>query len=215
MKEQTCRPLSKRERIRYEAYQVLCERMKEQGYQRVELTVDVVRANLWAGVVALPFLLIAAVAFFAKNPMGILHLSPSKMFLFLAEWVVLLILHELIHGLCWGLMAPRGFRAVSFGVIWQMLTPYCNCSDALKRWQYLLGGMMPTLILGFGLAGISVAVGSFWLFLLAELMILGGGGDLLICLKLLRYHPHTAKAIYYDHPCECGLVVFEPTAEHS
>ena len=194
MAENPGRKLSPREQARCEALQRLSDRMKEQGYRRVDLVVDVV---------------LAVVLFFALNPVKERYISFSGLLLWLLAFLVLMVLHEAIHGLTWGLMAPHGFKAIAFGVIWQMLTPYCTCTDGLKRWQYLLGGLMPTLVLGFGLAGLATAQGSLWLFSLAELMILGGGGDFLIVLKMLR-HPKKSGAVYYDHPYECGLVVFEP-----
>ena len=40
-------------------------------------------------------------------------------------------------------------------------------------------------------------------------MILAGGGDLTILLKLLRYKSKKEEILYMDHPYECGLVVFE------
>ena len=209
MAEQPGRKLTPREQARREAFQALRERMRAQGYQEVDLMVDVVQANGMAVVVMLPFLVAAAVLFFALNPVGELHIPFSKMALWLLAFLMLMVLHEAIHGLTWGLMAPHGFKAIAFGVIWQMLTPYCTCTDGIKRWQYLLGGLMPTLILGFGLAGLATVQGSLWLFPLAEVMILGGGGDFLIMFKMLR-HPQKSGAVYYDHPYECGLVVFEP-----
>ena len=39
-------------------------------------------------------------------------------------------------------------------------------------------------------------------------MILGGGGDLAIVLKMLRFKPDDADVLYLDHPYECGLVAF-------
>ena len=209
MEQQPGRKLSRREQARLEDFQRLSGQMRQQGYRRVDLVVDVVQANVMAVVVMLPFLAAAAVLFFALNPVGEVYISLSGMALWLLAFLVLVVLHEAIHGLTWGLMAPHGFKAIVFGVIWQMLTPYCTCNDGLKRWQYLLGGLMPTLILGFGLAGLATAQGSLWLFSLAEVMILGGGGDFLVVLKILR-HPQKDGAVYYDHPYECGLVVFEP-----
>ena len=209
MEQQPGRKLSRREQARLEDFQRLSGQMGQQGYRRVDLVVDVVQANVMAVVVMLPFLAAAAVLFFALNPVGEVYIPLSGMALWLLAFLVLVVLHEAIHGLTWGLMAPHGFKAIAFGVIWQMLTPYCTCTDGLKRWQYLLGGLMPTLVLGFGLAGLATAQGSLWLFSLAELMILGGGGDFLIVLKMLR-HPKKSGAVYYDHPYECGLVVFEP-----
>lgn len=209
MEQQPGRKLSRREQARLEDFQRLSGQMGQQGYRRVDLVVDVVQANVMAVVVMLPFLAAAAVLFFALNPVGEVYIPLSGMALWLLAFLVLVVLHEAIHGLTWGLMAPHGFKAIAFGVIWQMLTPYCTCNDGLKRWQYLLGGLMPTLILGFGLAGLATAQGSLWLFSLAEVMILGGGGDFLVVFKMLR-HPQKDGAVYYDHPYECGLVVFEP-----
>ncbi|MDY4167361.1 MAG: DUF3267 domain-containing protein [Fournierella sp.] len=209
MEQQPGRKLSRREQARLEDFQRLSGQMRQQGYRRVDLVVDVVQANVMAVVVMLPFLAAAAVLFFALNPVGEVYIPLSGMALWLLAFLVLVVLHEAIHGLTWGLMAPHGFKAIAFGVIWQMLTPYCTCNDGLKRWQYLLGGLMPTLILGFGLAGLATAQGSLWLFSLAEVMILGGGGDFLVVFKMLR-HPQKEGAVYYDHPYECGLVVFEP-----
>ncbi|OUP23685.1 DUF3267 domain-containing protein [Gemmiger sp. An194] len=209
MEQQPGRKLSRREQARLEDFQRLSGQMRQQGYRRVDLVVDVVQANVMAVVVMLPFLAAAAVLFFALNPVGEVYIPFSGMALWLLAFLVLVVLHEAIHGLTWGLMAPHGFKAIAFGVIWQMLTPYCTCNDGLKRWQYLLGGLMPTLILGFGLAGLATAQGSLWLFSLAEVMILGGGGDFLVVFKMLR-HPQKDGAVYYDHPYECGMVVFEP-----
>ena len=40
------------------------------------------------------------------------------------------------------------------------------------------------------------------------MMIIGGDGDFTIILKALRDHPGK-EALYYDHPTELGVVVFE------
>lgn len=123
--------------------------------------------------------------------------------------IALIVLHELIHGLTWGCFAKNYFKSIAFGVIWSMLTPYCTCAEPLKRWQYVLGAIMPTLLLSFGLMAAACMLQSLFWFLLAELMILAGGGDFLIILKMLLHKQRGTKAYYYDHPYECGLVVFE------
>ena len=60
---------------------------------------------------------------------------------------------------------------------------------------------------GFDLEGISL--GFAVVFFLSEFMILSGGGDFLITLKILLYRTHKKKSVYCDHPYECGFVVFE------
>ena len=68
---------------------------------------------------------------------------------------------------------------------------------------------MPTLILGGGIAAVAVMANQLLLFFLAEFMILSGGGDFLITLKILSYHTDKSECVYCDHPYECGFVVFE------
>ena len=43
---------------------------------------------------------------------------------------------------------------------------------------------------------------------MGALMILGGGGDLAIVLKLVRFKPEGDEVLYLDHPYECGLAAF-------
>ena len=68
---------------------------------------------------------------------------------------------------------------------------------------------MPTLVLGGGVAVVAVMANQLLLFFLAEYMILSSGGDFLIILKSMLYHIDTKESVYYDHPYECGFVVFE------
>ena len=79
----------------------------------------------------------------------------------------------------------------------------------MKRWQYILGGLMPTLILGFGLTAVSCLFHSLFWLIISELLILGGGGDFIIALKILLHRSKGKDTLYYDHPYECGVVVFE------
>ena len=88
----------------------------------------------------------------------------------------------------------------------------CTCNAPLKRWQYVLGAAMPTLVLGIGLTAAAAVLHQNALFLLAEIMILGGGGDCLIILHMLRYRPAAPDVLCLDHPYECGFVAFEKTA---
>ena len=124
-------------------------------------------------------------------------------------FIPLTILHELIHGVTWSFFAKNHFHSIDFGFIWSSFSPYCTCSEPLKKWQYLLGTAMPTLVLGGGAAVVSVMTNQLLLFILAEFMIISGGGDFLIILKSMLYHTDKQESVYCDHPYECGFVVFE------
>lgn len=56
---------------------------------------------------------------------------------------------------------------------------------------------------------VAIMTGNLVCLYLAEFMTLGGGGDFLIIMKILRYHSDKEDQVYYDHPYECGVVVFE------
>ena len=205
------RKLTAQEQARKVQFERLCGEMERQGYHRADLTAGLVEGNLMALVLMLPFVLVLGLVYFALHPWARDPMIESSLFYLwlLAALLALAAVHELIHGLTWGLFAKRGFGAISFGIIWSMLTPYCTCSEPLTRRQYLLGSAMPTLVLGFGLAAVATAVGNLFLFLVAELMILAGGGDAYIIFKLLRYRPQGAEVLYCDHPYELGLAAFE------
>ena len=162
-------------------------------------------------IIMLPFAILALIMYLFANSSNNrnLSLSLSTYIVFLIVLLLLIVLHEAIHGLTWAFFAKRRWNAIAFGIIWKMLTPYCTCTEPLTKQQYIAGAAVPTLILGFGLAGIAANIGSYWLFVLSEIMIFGGGGGFLIILKLLLHRCRKKEVLYYDHPYECGVVAFE------
>lgn len=208
-KERKLTPAELRRKERFEAMKADLER---EGYTAQELTLDVVKANVLAVVVMLPFVAALFIWYIWVNSDELmLGLSLPGLLLLLVVFIALAAVHELIHGLVWGSCAPSGFKAIEFGVIWSALTPYCTCGESLKKGQYILGAAMPTLVLGFGLGAVAVITGQSFLLYVALLMTFGGGGDFCIILKLLRYRP-TGESVYCDHPYECGVVAFDKPA---
>ena len=55
------------------------------------------------------------------------------LWMFLIVFMILIVVHELIHGFTWGMFAQSKLKAISFGFIWQYLTPYCTCKEPLKK----------------------------------------------------------------------------------
>ncbi len=199
--------LTPAEQQRKEQFEVRKASLEQAGYQAQDLTIGIVKANVLAVVIILPFIAALLIWYIWVNGELLSDLSPLNLVLLPVVSILLVVVHELIHGLVWGCFAPSGFQAIKFGVIWSALTPYCTCADPLSKGQYLLGGAMPTLILGFGLGAVAVFTGQSFLLCQALLMILGGGADFCIILKLLRHKP-LGETIYCDHPYECGVVAF-------
>ncbi len=207
-KESEERKLTPAEQCRKEHFEELKAELEREGYQAHELTVGIIKANVLAIAVMLPFAAALFVAYVWVNDGPMDELSLPGLLGLLAAFLALVVVHELIHGLVWGLCSPSRFKAIEFGVIWAALTPYCTCSEPLKKWQYILGAAMPTLVLGIGLGIGAVCAGQGFLLYLALLLTFGGGGDFCIIWKLLGYRPK-GEAIYCDHPYECGVVAFE------
>lgn len=67
---------------------------------------------------------------------------------------------------------------------------------------------MPTIVVGFLPAAIAIAMNDLGWFVIALIMIIGGGGDMLIILKLLTFHAKGEKTVFCDHPTLPGLVAY-------
>jgi hypothetical protein len=117
--------------------------------------------------------------------------------------------HELVHGITWGIFAAHHFKDIEFGVMWQLLTPYCTCTVPLTKRQYILGGLMPLIVLGIIPTAIAIAAGSFFWLIIGLVMILSAGGDILLVWKLIRYKTDKQDVLIYDHPTKAGSIVFE------
>lgn len=204
------RKLSKSEQKRKEKFEEIEQEYLRQGYEKNSITVSVIAANLWGILVPLPFFALLCWLFISLNQSSNFYkFSLTSMFAFLISFFVLIGFHEVIHGITWAIFAKNHFRSISFGLILKFLTPYCNCNEALTKAQYIIGALMPTIILGLIPAVIAAFIGNAVVFGLAILMLFGGGGDLLITLKMLLYKSNHRSCVYLDHPYEVGLVVFE------
>lgn len=208
------RKLSERELRRKARFDDLTHKLQHQGYQPTELLLTPARLNTQGLFMTFPlaiglvFLFVNVAPFSADGasfPMPIWAAAILAVLAFLA----LVAAHELIHGLVWSAFAKERFRSIGFGMMWSMFMPYCTCAEPMTKGQYLLGLLAPTLVLGVGLGLLSVATGSLGMCVLAALMLLGGGGDTLIALKVALFKARKKDVLYLDHPCEPGVVLFQ------
>ncbi len=182
------RKLTPAEQKRKEQFALVCEEMERQGYRKTDLTIGVVKANLLALIVMLPFAVLSGAVVLSSYSLRSMIKSPITSLVLLFLFLALLLLtavHEGIHALTWAMFGKDYWKSIRFGVIWKALTPYCTCLRPAKRGQYILGAAMPTLVLGIGLTAAAALTGVYWVFILAIAMIFGGGGDFTIILKIL------------------------------
>lgn len=166
----------------------------------------------WANVFSIILLIVAAVVMIVVYRLlwGDFHFGDGDR---LMRDVVLLValfggivVHELIHGLTWALYAKQGWKSISFGVMWKILTPYCHCSEPLVLWHYIVGTLMPLVVLGIVPLVLGLAIGSFLVALYGVVFISTACGDILLVWKLRH---EKASSTVLDHPTEAGCVVYE------
>ena len=204
------RKLTESEKNRLDAFNRQIAALEQDGYVKKDLLISGDQANfvgpLYGFLTALPFIVLYFLTMRELpewKTLGFLRTAGLLIFYF-----VLIILHELIHGLTWSRFTKNGFRSISFGVIWRSLNPYCTCSEPLPKAHYLAGCLMPWFVLGIipCIAGLIMHNG--FLLFTGVIMALSAGGDLLIAQKILA-QKSDGETLFLDHPTEIGLVCLE------
>ena len=201
------RKLSEAEQRRLERFEKYAEDLKRQGFARRDLTVGMGKANRFAIILTIALLAIGVGLYFLVNHK--LELSGMNPLIFVVIVVVLIVLHELIHGVCWSVFTPHHFRDIEFGIMRPSMTPYCVCLVPLKREHHIFGTVMPLVVLGIIPMIVGIAVGNPDVLLIGVIMSASAAGDILIIKNLLAYKSSAREVVYMDHPTEAGGVVFE------
>lgn len=206
------RKLTEAEQRRLNHFNEVREALAAKGYKETFFTIGIVKANAVTMLAAIPLTVVVFLLFFLCNRhrtgFGI-TLGFGGMLAFLGVFLIAVVAHELIHGITWACFAENGWKDIEFGIMVKYLTPYCTCAAPIKKGPYILGALMPLIVLGLIPTVVSMFTGSFFLVLFGLVMILSAGGDVMIVLKLLRYKSDANDILYYDHPTEAGGVIFE------
>jgi hypothetical protein len=116
---------------------------------------------------------------------GIILALQNISFVFIVA-VIGIILHELIHGFFYAIFAKNKFRSIKFGIKLKYGVAYCVCIELMKIKHFIIGTIMPTIILGFIPSIFSFFIGNLSLLVFSILFIMAGSGDFLIILCLLK-----------------------------
>ena len=194
---------------RIEKADAITKDLGEKGYERKNATIGLVAANIVALFVMAPLMIALYFGFNAVHPDAIknalIESSPIASFVFLIAMYVFIALHEGVHGICNWIFNGHDWKSIEFGV--HSGTPYCSCQVPLKKWQYIIVLIMPTIIFSVLMGIVAIATENVFLILEAIMKALGGGGDFTITLLLL-FKAKGKDLIVLDHPHECGCYYF-------
>ncbi len=181
------------------------------NYDKEKLTIDLVWANIFSFLILIPVFLIFGIPFYLLwgNEIGLQNiremLGASSSFFIIMIIILGVIVHELIHGIFWSIFAKKGFKSMKFGILWKMFTPYCHCKEPLKVKHYIIGAIMPAIILGIIPSFLSIIIGNFELLLFGVFFTIAGAGDFLI-INLIR--KENLNDLVQDHPSEAGCYIY-------
>ena len=185
----------------------LSEQLATEGYVEKPAVISIVKANIMAFVTAGPIALAFGIAFWLMNRDVELWRAFGKYSLWYCLLLILTtVIHEGLHGLGWVTFCKEKWKSIRFGVMWDSLTPYCHCKEALSVWQYYIGLFLPLLVLGIGISTASLLTHNALLMFVGVTNIVMAGGDTTIAWLLTRFIGKKAKIL--DHPNQCGCMAF-------
>lgn len=207
MSNEKNRKLTKAELRRKEIFEKMAEGLAAEGYTQKILKLNFMEINVLTLLIAIPFMIpfLAAFRLFGNE----FNIERGTSFTALIAFLVLIVVHEILHGIAFSHFASDGWKSVSFGFNAKYFCPYCNCLQPLKKKPMIICALLPTIVLGGGFGIAAIISGSSLLLLISFLNIAGGGGDLFIVLKVLLYKTKCKDVLFIDHPYEIGTAVFE------
>ena len=179
-----------------------------------KVTIDITKANVFAFVLMavsavvliVPYCLIWGSEWNGETVRQFFDSFVLDWALFMVAMIVGIVIHELIHGLTWACFAPSGWRSISFGVMWKMLTPYCHCNEPMRPRPYIMGALMPLIVLGIVPAIACLLSGSLFMLIWSIFFIAAAAGDIWMAWLLTK---ESADCTVLDHPSEAGFYVFD------
>ena len=183
--------------------------LMNQGYKRTELTFDELKLNILVLLIALPCIIVALFAFVFIHPDKLVLLSNIELLVCAILLLLLIFLHEFMHGLLFSIFCQNGIKDIVFGFRWRSLTLYSGCKVPLKKEQLIIVNIIPFIVLGLVPTIIALRVGSIMLFLLGLVMIVAGSGDIIYVYMLLKYKAKGNDVIFFDAPSQPGCIVFD------
>lgn len=175
-----------------------------EDYIKEKKTIDIFKASKLAVILFIVSLILFGLLFYILwRP--VIGFSWQSILIFTMLFIIGIVLHELIHGLIFGLFAKGGFRSIKFGVLWEYLTPYCHCNEPLKLKHYMIGAVMPGLLMGIFPSIVSLFNGSLMWLVLGVVFISAAAGDFMVMWVLRK---ENMDSLVKDHPSEPGCFIY-------
>ena len=172
-----------------------------ENYQEKENIIKGISANIFsllisiAIIVLLGFVYYKIWGYFIHQP-----IFRIDILLFIIIWIGFIFVHEMIHGIFWS-----KYTEVKINVVLKMIWRFCHCDNVIKIKNYIIGLIMPTIILGIIPALVGIIFGNIFIFTFGLLMIVTGTDDF-YTVYLLR--KENKEAFMKDICSKIGFIIY-------
>jgi|GEM_PF-407959 len=116
-----------------------------------------------------------------------------------------IILHELIHGVCFSVFSGKPLSFIKYGFDRKTFTPYAHCKTPISASAYKIGALMPAIALGFIPYIFSLFTGNIYLFMFGTFFTTAACGDFII-FWIIRNVDNSS--LVEDHPSKAGCYIY-------
>lgn len=176
---------------------------EKEGYKIKKHTFNL----FWANLFSLILMVIFGILFIVPYLLVWQNLNFKGQWIWIVFLLIGLALHELIHGITFAILnKDYKFKHIHFGIKWKYLTPYCHCDLPMKISDYIIGGLMPLLLLGIFPALVGICFHHFEWVVFGIFFSASSAGDILIVWQTRKM---PKESLILDNPNEIGFLVYE------
>lgn len=183
------------------------EELEAKGYVKREKTIEIMKAYKIAIISTVILSIVGLLGYIIV--WGFLNVlnAPWKIYFSIVAIVIGgFALHQLIHGIGFGIFSSGKWKSIKYGLDEETLKPYCSSSEAITVYQYRIVKLSPIIFTALLPYVVSMINGNFILMIASLVLFILCGIDI-VTLFLVR--KEDKKALVFNNIKDCGCIIYE------
>lgn len=183
------------------------EELEAKGYVKRDNIIDIMKAYKVAIISVVIMAIVGFVGYTIKWGFFNVLKTPWRIyFAILGIFIGGFALHQLIHGICFGIFSGGKWKSVKFGLDDETMKPYSCSTEAITVTQYRISRFSPILFTGILPYLVSIINGNFILMVASLVLFIFCGMDIL---ALFVVRKEEKNALVFNSIKDCGCIVYE------
>lgn len=183
------------------------EELEAKGYVKRDNIIDIMKAYKVAIISTVLVAIIGATGYTIKWGFFNVLKTPWRVyFSILGIFIGGFALHQLIHGICFGIFSGGKWKSVKFGLDDEILKPYSCSTEAITISKYRITRLLPIIFTGVLPYVVSIINGNFVLMVASLVLFIFCGIDLL---ALFVTRKEDKESLVFNSIKDCGCIVYE------